>query len=81
MGRVGEGQGILMDIQTLIIESMNRAVENGYKEFTMHETPAAIAVDMVDYDSDIAKLVENEFAGDEVGLIPFIEAWQRSKAD
>ncbi len=69
------------EIQIRISESCDRAVENGYREFVTTETPATLAIDMVDYDAGIAKLVEEEFNGDEGGLIPYIEVWQRSQSN
>lgn len=65
-----------MDIQEAVNNSMNAGVDNGYEEFVKTENPAILAVDMVDYDKDIASIVELEFSGDETGLIPYIKAWQ-----
>jgi hypothetical protein len=77
MDSVGKVQNVLEDrIQALVNRAQNNAVDNGYKEYVLTENPAALAIDMVDYDSDIAKLVEEEFFGDEEGLIPYIKVWQ-----
>jgi len=77
MDSMGQQKNVLNDtIQELVNRSCNLAVENGYKEYVTQETPAALAIDMVDYDDDLAKIVELEFSGDEEGLIPYIKVWQ-----
>jgi len=80
MDSVGQHQNVLDDkIQQVVNRSCENAVENGYEEYVKQEKPAALAIDMVDYDDDIARIVQEEFFGDEEGLIPYIKVWQAAQ--
>ncbi len=80
MDSVGQQQNVLdSKIQELVNRSCDLAVENGYREYVTQETPAALAIDMADCDCDIADIVQDEFCGDEEGLIPYIKVWQAAQ--
>lgn len=64
-----------LEIQLLVNERLDQAVENGYDE--SKDDPSQVAVSLADEDSDIERLVWDQFNGDETVLIPFIEVWQK----
>lgn len=64
-----------LEIQLLVNERLNQAVENGYDE--SKDDPAQVAVSLADEDADIERLIHDQFDGDETILIPFIEVWQK----
>lgn len=63
-----------LELQLLVNERLNQAVENGYDE--SKDDTAQVAVSLADEDSDIERLISEQFDGDETILIPFIKVWQ-----
>jgi hypothetical protein len=66
-----------LEIQLLVNERLNQAVENGYDE--SKDDPAQVAISLADEDSDIERLISDQFDGDETILIPFIKVWQQKQ--
>ncbi len=66
-----------LELQLLVNERLNQAVENGYDE--SKDDTAQVAVSLADEDSDIERLISEQFDGDETILIPFIKVWQQSR--
>jgi len=66
-----------LEIQLLVNERLNQAVENGYDE--SKDDPKLVAQSLADEDSDIERLVWDHFDGDETILIPFIKVWQQRR--
>jgi hypothetical protein len=66
-----------LEIQLLVNEALNQAIENGYDE--SKDDPALVAQSLADEDSDIERLIWEQFDGDEAILIPFIKVWQQKR--
>jgi hypothetical protein len=66
-----------LEIQLLVNERLNQAIENGYDE--SKDDPTQVAVSLADEDSDIERLISDQFDGDETILIPFIKVWQQKR--
>lgn len=69
----------MIDIQALVNEKLDQAVDNGYDE--SQADPIQVAISMADEDTDIHELVRKQFEGHETALIPFIKVWQRGRAN
>jgi hypothetical protein len=69
------------EIQQMVNESLNNAVENGYEEMMMELPLEDLAVDTYDNDADLADLVEEEFDGDALALIPYLNNWRLERTD
>jgi hypothetical protein len=66
-----------LELQLLVNERLNQAVENGYDE--SKDDPKLVAQSLADEDSDIERLISEQFDGDETILIPFIKVWQQKR--
>jgi hypothetical protein len=67
-----------LEIQLLVNERLDQAVENGYDE--SKDDPKLVAQSLADEDSDIERLIWEQFDGDETILIPFIKVWQQRRS-
>ncbi len=67
------------EIQALVNEKLDQAVENGYDE--SQDDPIQVAISLADEDTDINELVWGQFEGHETTLIPYIEVWQRGRSN
>jgi hypothetical protein len=67
------------DLQALVDEKLDQAVDNGYDE--SQDDPEQVAISLMDEDTDIFELVSERFDGDETMLIPYIEVWQQRQSD
>jgi len=65
------------EIQALVNTALDQAAENGYDESP--SDPADVAISLADEDSDIERLISDQFDGDETILIPFIKVWQQKQ--
>lgn len=66
------------EIQALVNTALDQAAENGYDESP--SDPDDVAISLADEDSDIERLIWDQFDGDETILIPFIKVWQQSRS-
>lgn len=70
----------MASLRRLVFDAMDNAVGNGHAELMRRGPVATVAVDLFDYDSDIANATPR--AGDEepdlTALVPHIQAWRNS---
>jgi len=67
------------DLKNLVFESLDLARENGFIDMAEKEDVVTVAVDLLDYDSDIYDATCHDPKLAISNLLPHIEAWRVSK--
>lgn len=65
-------------LQKLVFDALDNALENGYYELVMSAPLVTVAIDLLNFDSDIWEAVDS--SSPRVDLISYIAAWRRSRA-
>jgi hypothetical protein len=69
------------DLKDLVFTALNNAVENGFGDEALNDTPENVAINLLDYDADIS--IACDVQDDRLSvmdLIPHIEAWREQRA-
>ncbi len=64
------------ELRGLVFGAMDYAMTNGYGDAMLRDPLAAVARDLMDYDSDVQAVCD-----DAADLIPYIEAWRKKQAN